>query len=214
MPKGGSKKWKVGYVKTHVWPKAQDYAKQNLAAIAAQIDRHRLFQVEEISWPEQLSESHHTHNTIYVKSLAYYFQQEKDAGTKISTTMSAMIENGNRVTSGDFQAAIEKQVTYCKTVDSLFKAYDFVLSLGTSSSAPLRHETEIPDPSLIWTLCHLPVVAVPTSRCPRGMPYGVQIVSRKWNDYLLLQAVEKLVDQGIFPLGSQKINKLSKISLN
>lgn len=202
MPKGRSKKWKVGYVKSHIWPKAQDYAKQNLASLAAQIDRHRLFHVEEISWPEQLSESHQTHNTIYVKSLAYYFQQEVDAGTKISTTMSAMIEDGKRVTGVEFLAALEKQVTYCKIVDSLFQPYDFVLSLGTSSSAPLRHETEIPDPSLIWTLCHLPVVAAPTSRCPAGMPYGVQIVSRKWNDYRLLQAIEEMIDLGVLPAGS------------
>ena len=78
--------------------------------------------------------------------------------------------------------------------DSLFQPYDFVISLGTSSSAPLRHEVEIPDPSLIWTLCQLPSVAAPTDRCPAGRPFGIQVVSRKYDDYRLLQAVETMID--------------------
>lgn len=200
-----SKKWKVGYVKTHTWSEARDYAKQGLAALLGQIEQNNLFQVEEVSWPNELSEAHEIHNTIYVKSLAYYFQQEANTGTKVSATMATMIENGNSVTTKTFLAALDKQNTFCKIVDFILEPYDFVISLGTSSSAPLREEKEIPDPSLIWTLCHLPVVAVPTCRCPSGMPFGIQMISKKWNDYCLLQVIEEMINLAILPKGSMDL---------
>ena len=74
-------------------------------------------------------------------------------------------------------------------VDELFSGVDVVLSLGTSSTAPPRDETELPDPSLIWTLCHVPSVGVPVTRSPAGLPLGVQMTARRWNDYRLLQAI-------------------------
>ena len=96
-------------------------------------------------------------------------------------------------------------------MDEVLSKYDFVLSLGTASSAPDRGVEEIQDPSLIWTLGHVPSVAVPVFRCPKVLPFGVQFIARKWNDYKLLQAVEDLVDCNILPSGSQKI--LSKKEL-
>jgi Asp-tRNA(Asn)/Glu-tRNA(Gln) amidotransferase A subunit family amidase len=37
------------------------------------------------------------------------------------------------------------------------------------------------------------------------MPFGIQIVSRKYSDYLLLQAVEAMIDEGFLPAGSMGI---------
>ena len=82
-----------------------------------------------------------------------------------------------------------------------------VLSLGSSSSAPSRGIEELPDPSLIWTLGHVPSVTAPTFRCPDGLPFGAQFVSRRWNDYLLLQGIEELVDRGLLRSGSHTIKK-------
>ena len=204
-PKDSSKPWKVGFVKTHVWEGALPYAREAVTQLAEAVTRCPGFQVEEISWPSPLDESHATHATIYAKSLSYYFQQEAEAGTEISPIMASMIEEGRRISGAEFLAAIENQENLARVVDALFEPYDIVISLGTSSSAPLRHEVEIPDPSLIWTLCHLPSVAVPTSRCPSGRPFGIQLVSRKYGDYALLQAVEALIDAGVLPAGSLKI---------
>jgi Asp-tRNA(Asn)/Glu-tRNA(Gln) amidotransferase A subunit family amidase len=99
-------------------------------------------------------------------------------------------------------AALANQEIYCERLDKIFRPYDFVLSLGTASSAPPRGVDELPDPSLIWTLGHLPSVAAPTFHCPSLLPYGAQFVSRRWNDYMLLQGVEELVNCGVLPKGS------------
>lgn len=204
-PKDIAKPWRVGFANTHVWEGALPYARESVTKLVDRLSRNPKFQVEEISWPAPLEQSHATHATIYAKSLSYYFQQEAEAGTDISPIMASMIEDGRKISSAEFLAAIENQEDLAQAADSLFKPYDFVISLGTSSSAPLRHEVEIPDPSLIWTLCQLPSVAVPTSRCPAGMPFGIQVVSRKYDDYRLLQAVEAMIDEGVLPAGSVDI---------
>ena len=205
MPKDIAKPWRVGFVKTHVWEGALPYVRESVTRLVDRLSRNPNFRVEEISWPAPLEQSHATHATIYAKSLSYYFQQEAEAGTEISPIMASMIEAGRRISSAEFLAAIENQENLAQAADALFEPYDFMISLGTSSSAPLRHESEIPDPSLIWTLCHLPSVAVPSDRCPAGMPFGIQIVSRKYSDYLLLQAVEAMIDQDLLPAGSLNV---------
>lgn len=121
--------------------------------------------------------------------------------------MKEMIEAGAEIDIVEYKAALQNQERICDQLDRLFSGYDFVLSLGTATSAPLRGIEEFPDPSLIWTLGHIPSVAAPVFRCPGGLPFGVQFVSRRWNDYLLLQGVEELVNRGVLPSGSQRIVK-------
>jgi Asp-tRNA(Asn)/Glu-tRNA(Gln) amidotransferase A subunit family amidase len=105
---------------------------------------------------------------------------------------------------------LREQEIFSKNLDQMLSEYDFVVSLATSSSAPLRGIAELPDPSLIWTLGHCPSVAAPVFRCPDDLPFGVQFVSRRWNDYLLLQAIEDLVDRGALPKGSSEIRNRTK----
>ncbi|MBU0689936.1 MAG: amidase [Gammaproteobacteria bacterium] len=207
-PKQKDRPWRVGFVKTHTWGTAAPYAQQALEELAAKIGRQTGFEVEEIEWERALCTSHDIHTTIYNKSLSYYFQHEMQMDSQITPLMKKMIEAGVSISPEAFRRALEEQARYCETLDSLLSPYDLVLSLGTSSSAPLRGVEESPDPSLAWTLGHIPAVAVPTFRCPEGLPFGVQFVSRRWNDYLLLQGVEELIDCGVLPAGSQLIREM------
>ena len=206
-PKASNRPWRVGFVKTHTWGTATDYARQAVEDLAKRISREEGFEVEEIEWPSDLRAAHEVHTFIYNKSLSYYFQNEKKMDSEVTPIMKKMIEAGDSINPAEFRLTLEHQASYCEGLDQLLSPYDIVLSLGTSSSAPLRGVEELPDPSLIWTLGHVPSIAVPVFRCPEGLPFGTQFVSRKWNDYLLLQGVEELVDRGMLPPGSQPIRK-------
>jgi Asp-tRNA(Asn)/Glu-tRNA(Gln) amidotransferase A subunit family amidase len=205
LPKPSSRPWRVGFVKTHIWSTAEDYARQSVEDLARRIDSQIGFEVEEIKWPINLKDSHDVHSAIYNKSLSYYFQNEGKMETHVTPVMKEMIEAGELISPAELKLALLNQDIYCEKIDELFTPYDFILSLGTSSSAPLRGVEELPDPSLIWTMSHLPAIAAPAFRCPLGLPFGVQFVSRRWNDYLLLQGVAELINLGILPSGSQKI---------
>jgi len=199
--------WRVGFVKTHTWAKAEPYARKAIEELAIRVDSEEGFEVDEIAWPINLQDSHNIHSIIYNKSLAYYFQNEKKLDSQITPIMKQMIEAGELIKPEEFKRALIMQASYCEIMDKLFSSYDFIFSLGTSSSAPLRGVEELPDPSLIWTLGHLPVIAAPIFFSPSGMPFGAQFFSRRWNDYALLQGVEDLVKCGILPKSSNQVSK-------
>ena len=206
-PKASNVPWRVGFVKTHTWDTATPYAQQAIEGLASRIGREEGFEIEEIEWPGDLHAAHDIHSIIYNKSLAYYFQNEKKMDSQVTSIMKKMIEAGESINPAEFRLALKRQESHCERLDQLLSPYDIVLSLGTSSSAPLRGVEELPDPSLIWTLGHVPSIAAPVFRCPEGLPFGAQFVSRRWNDYLLIQGVEELVDRGILASGSQIILK-------
>lgn len=204
-PKDKKQPWRIGIVKTHIWEHAKSYVQTAFETLAESIANVPGFIVEEIKWPESFQSTHTTHSTIYAKSLAYYFKQEKEMASEVTPLMLQMIEAGEPISPEIFKTALSQQREFIHQLDELLKPYDFVLSLGTSSSAPLRHVEELPDPSLIWTLGHVPSIAAPMFRCPEGLPFGVQFISRKWNDYVLLQGIDALVECGILPAGSTPI---------
>ena len=65
----------------------------------------------------------------------------------------------------------------------------------------MREEAERPDSCLLWTLCGLPALNVPAMVGPQGLPIGIQLASRRYNDYLLLSFVEELSKWGLAPDG-------------
>jgi Asp-tRNA(Asn)/Glu-tRNA(Gln) amidotransferase A subunit family amidase len=204
-PKTSKAPWRVGFVKTHTWSAATAYAQEAIENLARRIGQEDGFEMEEIKWPSDLHEAHDIHSVLYTKSLSYYFQNEAKLSSQISPIMKEMISAGEAIRSEEYFAALQRQDRLCEDLDCILSGYDFVLSIGTSSSAPSRGVEELPDPSLIWTLGHVPSIAAPVFRCPGNLPFGAQFISRRWNDYLLLQGVEELVDRGILPQGSQKI---------
>jgi Asp-tRNA(Asn)/Glu-tRNA(Gln) amidotransferase A subunit family amidase len=54
----------------------------------------------------------------------------------------------------------------------------------------------------MWTLMHLAVVSAPAFRSPSGMPFGLQLAARRYNDPLLFKLVDELVDRGLLPAGT------------
>ncbi len=84
-------------------------------------------------------------------------------------------------------------------MDKYFENFDVIISLSTAGEAPLRNVFEQPDPSLMWTLSHLPVVGVPLFQPPNGMPFGLQVVARKYSDYLLFSFLDELAERELIP---------------
>ena len=82
------------------------------------------------------------------------------------------------------------------------RGFDVAVTLATAGEAPLRHVEEAPDSALMWTLTHLPAISAPVFRSPRGLPFGLQLVARRYNDPLLLKFVAEAVASGLLPATS------------
>lgn len=199
------KPWKVAFVKTHTWDNAFDYAKESILEFVKKIKGLSDIEIEEAELPEEIVKAHYVHQTIYDKTLSYYFQEELQKPELISPVMNEIFKRGRKISLEDFLMSLREQEKLIHLMDGFFEKYDVLISLSTAGEAPLREETERPDPSLIWTLTHLPVVCAPVFRSPERLPFGVQFASRKYNDRLLFRFTDYLKESGILPEGINKV---------
>ena len=78
---------------------------------------------------------------------------------------------------------------------------DAVLTLSAPGVAPLGLETQgMATFNRIWTALHVPAISLPGMRAPNGLPIGLQLVQRRYEDAKLLQ-VASAVAQVLDPQG-------------
>jgi len=154
--KSPGKPWKIAFVKTHTWENAFDYAKDSITEFVNKINELKDAEVEIAELPEAVKHSHNVHQTIYDKTLSYYFQEELQNPELISPVMNEIFIRGRKISVEQYHKALRDQEVITNAMDSFFDHYDVLISLSTAGEAPPREETERPDPSLIWTLAHLP----------------------------------------------------------
>ena len=204
-PRGaGGRPWKVALLRPQVGARAPGYARQAVEAWCW-LARHRLGERIEIVEPElpyELAECHRVHATIYNRALAYYFKAEHERAELVSPVMKALIEAGQRVTPAEYEAALERQVQLARIAERFMREVDIAVTLSTAGEAPLRHVEEALDSALMWTLAHLPAISAPAFRSPRGLPFGLQLIARRYNDPLLLEFVAEAVQAGLLPATS------------
>lgn len=206
--KPSDRPWKIAFVKTHTWENAEDYAKASIIDFVNRIDRLQDAEVDEVNLPDEMLDSHNVHQTIYDKTLSYYFQEELQKPELISPVMNEIFVRGRKISLDEFLKSLRDQEEMAKAMDGFFDNYDVLISLSTAGEAPLREETERPDPSLIWTMTHLPVVCAPVFKSPDGLPFGAQFASRKYNDRLLFRFTDFLRMNGIIPDGINPVKDI------
>ncbi|MBI4065719.1 amidase [Candidatus Kaiserbacteria bacterium] len=190
--------WRVALVKTHTWKHAPDYAKEALLGFVKKLTAVGM-DVTETELPEAMAHTHKVHETIYNKSLSYYFAKEYTKTEFVSPIMNELIASGNAIAPEQFAKALADQNELIYAMDDFFKNFDILISLSTAGEAPPREVTELPDPALMWTLAHLPVVSAPVFASPGGLPFGMQVAARKYNDCLLLSFIEELRAKSLIP---------------
>jgi Asp-tRNA(Asn)/Glu-tRNA(Gln) amidotransferase A subunit family amidase len=177
--------WRVALVPTYTWQEAPRYAREALCAWADVLAKEPDIELVWQELPAGMKHAHEIHAIIYNKTLSYYFQKEFTQKQLISPIMHELIESGNRIAPHQYQQALKEQEKLAFLMETFFADYDVLISLSTAGEAPLRAEPERRDPSLIWTITHLPVISAPVFTSPTGQPFGLQMAARRYNDRLL-----------------------------
>jgi len=194
--------WRVALAATQTWGYAEPYAKEALINWADKLSGMPDIEVATQDLPDIMKTADKVHSTIYDRTLAYYFREESKRSELVSPIMSEIIERGKEITVKQYQQALKEQEVLSREMDAFYSDYDIVISLSTAGSAPKREELEKPDPALSFSMTHLSVLSVPVFLSPSGMPFGAQIVARRYNDRLLFRFVEYLLDLGLIPEGT------------
>lgn len=189
----GDRRWRVGVVHG---PKTQFETPEARAGLNAVVAKLAAAGCETFDYSllAIFDEAHEIHERIYRRALAYYFDLEWNADVNLfSETMQQMIEGGRAVAPTQYQSDVAKQRELSKLIDWESKKFDVLIGLSTAGEAPLGLDgKDLPDHCLIWTMCGMPVLSLPMLTGKNGLPVGVQIVARRFNDYLLLDFAELL----------------------
>ena len=103
-----------------------------------------------------------------------------------------MIARGEKIKTEEYIDAIKLQPVIRSRFDKAFEDYDFIITPSTASVAPLLSETEKEDTCLIWTFLGYPVISIPLFlNSELNLPYGLQIVAKKFDDFSLLDFAEQ-----------------------
>jgi len=194
--------WRVGFVRTPVWQHVPEHARQAIAQWLQRMQADSRFELIDASLPEDMAECHPLHATIYNRALAYYFKDEFKKAELVSPVMNALIEAGACISPESYAAALDRQVELARQMERFMRGFDVMVTLSTAGEAPLRHVEEQPDSALMWTLTQLPSISAPVFKSPQGLPFGLQMVARRYNDPLLLKFVAEGVAHGLLPATS------------
>ena len=140
--------------------------------------------------PADFDNAHDVHRIIYHKALSYYFKMEWErAGAAFSQQLADIVVEGRQISVEAYYSAIAEQTRLSAFLDEqLAQRYDIIISAAAADEAPVGHNTPDPlDHSLIWTMCHAPSMTLPLLSGPNGLPLGVQITARRFDDYKLIK---------------------------
>ena len=196
--------WRVGFVKGPKWEFAEGYAQDALIGFAKAVGAVKnSIEVSEVKLPRGFQQAHEIHAIIYDRTLAYYFKEEFKKHTLVSPLMYEIISRGNRISLDEYLSAVERQTELARELDDLFGDHDVIVNLSTGGE-PLKGLASVdrPDNCLIWTMCGVPAVNVPAFKGPNGLPFGIQVIARRLNDYLLLNFIKFLRTAGLAPDGT------------
>lgn len=155
------------------------------------------FEMVPFTLPEIFEQAHDIHEHIYRRALAYYFKQEwGQAREKFSAVMQEMIEGGLAVSPEEYQRSIDLQAQLAHVLDQTMveQGLDLIICPSTADEAPKGlYSADLPDHCLIWTMCGVPTLSLPVLSGSSGLPVGLQVVARRFGDYLLLDQAARIM---------------------
>ena len=182
---------RIGVCRTPLWHLAEP---ETVAAVdgAAEAIRRAGAAVEEVGLPpgfEALSEARRAINDYErARAMAHEWRTDRQ---RLSPAMQTTVANGLAVPHTEYRAALARTEQCRRMLDGLLENRDALLAPVVNGEAPVGLDYA-GDPAFqaLWTMLHVPAIALPTHRGPNGMPVGIQLVSRRGADDVLLSVAQ------------------------
>ncbi|MDB5371924.1 MAG: amidase family protein [Belnapia sp.] len=144
--------------------------------------------VEELSLPQPFEGITEAQRIVLLgEGRGAFLQEYLAAHGKLHADFRDRVENFANITGSQMAGAYNLAGDCRKLFDALFPRFDAILTPAAAGEAPLgRQDTGNPVFNSMWTLLHVPCIAIPCTKGPHGMPVGVQIVGPRFGDAALL----------------------------
>lgn len=180
---------KIGLCRTHLWEHALPESKhaiedamQRLTAAGATF--------QDISLPESFSALQEARTVINPVERARAMAHEWNTNRAlISPGLTRQIEEGLSIPHARYIAALKNMKECRDLIPWMFGDCDILLAPCVTGEAPKGLEytgdTRFQE---FWTALHTPTITLPTHKGPNGLPIGIQLAGRLYDDQMLLSA--------------------------
>ncbi|MEE8334690.1 MAG: amidase [Alphaproteobacteria bacterium] len=177
----------IGLCRTPMWDKAEAESRAALEDAAARLEKAGC-SVRDFILPNSFSGLEAARNTLNDverwRVMAYEWAHARDA---ISPALRDIVRRGGEVPHSDYLAALVLAEDCRAQMAGLLDGYDFILSPSANGEAPVGLDwTGDPAFQGLWTTLHAPSITLPTHKGPNGMPVGIQLIGRRYEDTRLL----------------------------
>lgn len=185
---------KVGLCRSPVWSHIEPAGEDALSRAACRL-RDAGAIVEELVLPEPFNGLHEAQVAIYAADGSRSFLPEYlSSYALLPPDLREKVENGRGVIAEKLLASYTLADSCRVVFERLFGSrLDVILTPSAPGEAPERlHSTGSAIFNAMWTLLHVPCVAIPVGRGPRDLPVGVQLVGPRLSDMRLLAIARTL----------------------
>ncbi len=192
--RAGPEGLRVGLCRSPVWSSIEPAGADALMLAARRLQDAGAI-VEELIMPDPFNHLFDSHTDIIQTEGGWSFLPEYMSSYPIlAPDLRGKVENVRGVTPEKLLASYALADSCRPAFDQLFgRALDVILTPSVRGEAPEGlHTTGEATFNSIWTLLHVPCIAIPVGRGPNGLPVGVQIVGPRLSDMRLLDIARAL----------------------
>jgi aspartyl-tRNA(Asn)/glutamyl-tRNA(Gln) amidotransferase subunit A len=189
----GIKGWRVAFASDSFF---DEVAPETLACIqvASRVFEDLGAYIEEVEVPQALQAA--SANGLMVTSDAAAFHRERmdNQPQDFGEDVLKRLRSGAACSSGEYILARRLQAVLRRSYEELFEHHDILLTPTTPISAPESGADAVERARLLtrftapFNLTGLPAISLPCGFTAQGLPMGLQLVARPWDEARLLQA--------------------------
>ena len=186
---------RIGLCRTHLWPRAQPATVVALEDAVRRLDAAGA-RVHEIELPPEIAEltpaRERINNYERARALASEWREHR---AQMSELLTRSIEKGFALSWDEYRSATDLALKWRCDIATQFGNCDVLLAPCVPGEAPKGlDDTGDPKFQELWTLLHLPALALPTHRGENGLPVAIQLVGRPFGDGTLLDTADWVWD--------------------
>ncbi|HEV8716926.1 MAG TPA: amidase [Candidatus Binatia bacterium] len=166
-------------------------AVQQAAQVYAELGAH----VEEVELPGAETAIERTSELILTEAAAFHQTRREERPEDFGQDVMTRLNRGAAVTGVQYALAREAQRRWQRQVEQLLVRYDLLLAPTCGIPAPLIEESEGVETTRRLTrftyplnLALPPVLSIPCGFTAGGLPIGLQVAARHWQEALVLRA--------------------------
>lgn len=178
---------RIAVCRTHLWPRAETATVHAVEDAVRRLEAAKA-DLRELTLPGEFAEltpaRERINNYERARGLAYEWENHR---ADLSDRLRQSIEKGFALPFDQYRAAAALAAKWRAKIADCFEDCDVILTACVPGEAPLGlGDTGDPKFQELWTLLHLPAIALPTHRGPNGLPVAIQLVGAPAGDDRLL----------------------------